>query len=262
MTYAAIDFDSDGHVATITLNRPEARNALSTGMKAELADALGRIEAADDISVLVITGAGDKAFCAGADIRERLDGGTTPAEFAVQQRRTVSLFSRIADLRIPTIAAINGAAVGGGAEIALCCDFRVAADQARFGLPEINLGVIPSGGGTQRLARLIGAGGAKRLVLTGAILDAGEARRLGLFDEVVPPTELQARTRELADSLATKAPLALRVAKQVIDEGAATSLEAGLELELQGAALLFATEDREEGMRAFVEKRAPKFRGR
>lgn len=262
MAFDTIQLDFDNHLAVLTLDRPEARNAITAAMKVEIGEALDRVEADDACRVLVITGAGDKAFCAGADIKERSGTDPTAAEFVARQRETVALFSRIAELRIPTIAALNGVAVGGGAEIALACDFRIAAAGARFGLTEINLGVIPAGGGTQRLARLIGTARAKRLILTGEVADADRALELGIIEEIVPDSELMAHTKAFAELLASKAPLAVEIAKAVIDKGAAGPLSAGLELELQGAGILFASEDRKEGMRAFLEKRTAQFSGR
>lgn len=260
--FATIKLELSGHVAVLTLNRPDARNALSAELKRELAEALDRIELDADCRTLIITGAGDKAFCAGADLKERAATDPSPPEFVESQRRTVELFSRIAALPFVTIAALNGVAAGGGAEIALCCDFRLAAEHARIGLTEINLGVIPAGGGTQRLSRLVGLSKAKQLVFTGALLDARLARDVGLVDEVCAPDTLMTRAWELAGSIAEKSPLAIRVAKQVLEKGFAAELDAGLELELQGAAILFASDDRKEGIRAFLEKRKPNFTGR
>ncbi len=262
MDFEALDLKFENHLAVLTLNRPEAHNAITAKMKEELALALDTIEGKEDCRVLIITGAGEKAFCAGADIKERSGTDPTATEFVASQRATIELFSRIANLRVPTIAALNGIAVGGGAEIALACDFRIAADTARFGLTEINLGVIPAGGGTQRLVRTIGLGPAKRLILTGEILPAAKAEALGLVDEIVPATELITHSQAFAEQLAGKAPMAVQIAKSVLNKSAEAPLAAGLEMELQGAAALFASDDRKEGMRAFLEKRPPRFTGR
>jgi len=247
-------------IATLTLNRPDRMNAISAAMKAELAQALDRIEDAR-ARVVIVTGAG-RAFCAGADIKERAGQEPTPAEFLAAQRRTHALFDRLAALEAPVIAAINGVALGGGLEIALCADIRLAAATARLGLTEVALGVIPAGGGTQRLPRLIGLGAAKRLVLTGQVLEAEAARAIGLVDEVTAPEALLDRARSIAAAIAAQPPLAVQAAKRVMDRGMETDLATGLEAELHAAAILFATEDRREGMRAFVEKRRPVFTGR
>ncbi len=256
-----LDVAADG-VATLTLNRPEAMNAITQRMKDELGDALTALEADTTVRVLVITGAGEKAFCAGADIKERSGTDPAPAEFFARQKATHQLFTRIEQFSRPVIAALNGVALGGGAEIALCADIRIAADTASFGLTEVNLGVIPAGGGTQRLPRLIGAAKAKELIFLGARMKAAQALELGLVSRVVPATDLQSAVRELAATLAAKPPLALRFAKQAIDQGMQTDLHTAMDFELYAASILFASEDRKEGMRAFLEKRSPRFTGR
>jgi enoyl-CoA hydratase len=250
----------EGGVATLTLDRPERMNAINAAMKAELAQALDVI-VEQCARVVVVTGAG-RAFCAGADIKERAGQEPTPAEFLAAQRKTHALFDRLATLDAPVIAAINGVALGGGLEIALCADIRIASASAKLGLTEVALGVIPAGGGTQRLPRLIGLGAAKRMVLTGQVLEAEAARALGLVDEVVAPEELLPHAAALAAAIAAQPPLAAQAAKRVMDRGMEADLATGLEAELHAAAILFATEDRKEGMRAFVEKRRPLFLGR
>ncbi len=262
MAFETIRLDIAGGVATLTLNRPDSMNSLNNMLKREFGEALEHLETSGAARVLVITGAGEKAFCAGADIKERSDTNPTPAEFIAAQRRTHALFSRIAALPLPVIAALNGAAFGGGLEIALCCDIRIAANHAKLGLPEVNLGVIPAGGGTQRLARLLGPAQAKRLIMTAATLNAPEALAQGLVDEVVPRAELTGHVAALAAGLAAKPPLALRFAKMTIDRGAEADMQTALEIELYAASLLFASEDRKEGMRAFIEKRKPQFMGK
>jgi enoyl-CoA hydratase len=252
---------ADG-VATLVLNRPDAMNAISQRMKDELGSALDAVDADDAVKVLIVTGAGPRAFCAGADVRERAGTDPTPAEFLVRQQATLRLFTRIEQLSKPVIAALNGVALGGGAEIALCADLRLMADTASIGLPEVNLGVIPAGGGTQRLPRLVGAARAKELIFTGARLTATEALAIGLVNRVLPAAELKVQADALARLIASKPPLAVRLAKQVIDRGMQTDGQTALGFELYAAAILFDTEDRKEGMRAFVEKRAPVFRGR
>jgi enoyl-CoA hydratase len=249
-------------VATLTLNRPQAMNAITQRMKEELGAALDAVETMVEARVLVITGAGRKAFCAGTDIKERSGTDPTPAEFYFRQQATHRLFSRIEQLSKPVIAAINGIALGGGVEIALCADLRVAAETASMGLTEVNLGVIPAGGGTQRLPRLIGPTRAKELIFTGTRLTAAEAAAIGLVNRVVPADELAAKVAELAEQIAAKPPLAVRFAKQAIDQGAQSDTQTAMAFELYAAAILFDTEDRKEGMRAFVEKRAPVFKGK
>ena len=252
---------ADG-VATLTLNRPQAMNAITQRMKDELAEVLDAVESDDAVRVLLITGAGPKAFCAGADIRERAGTDPTPAQFYFRQQATHRLFSRIERLSKVVVAAINGVAFGGGAEIALCADLRLMADSARIGLTEVDLGVIPAGGGTQRLPRLIGAARAKELILTAARLGADEALRIGLVNRVVPADALLAEASSLARTIASKPPLAARLAKQAIDQGLQADVQTAMAFELYAAAILFDTDDRREGMRAFVEKRTPVYRGR
>jgi len=256
-----LEVGEDG-VATLTLNRPEAMNAITQRMKEELAAALDAVAADERARVLLLTGAGGKAFCAGADIKERSGQDPTPAEFVFRQQATHRLFTRIEQFAKPVLCAINGVAFGGGAEIALCADIRLMADTASIGLTEVNLGVIPAGGGTQRLPRLVGTAKAKELIFTAARLQAGEALAIGLVNRVVPAADLMAAARDLARTIASKPPLAVRLAKQAIDKGGQADLQTALGFELYAAAILFDTEDRKEGMRAFVEKRAPQFRGR
>lgn len=260
--FETLELDVADGVATLTLNRPEAMNAITLRMKDELGVALDAVEADDAVRVLVITGAGSKAFCAGADIKERAGTEPTPAEFVFRQQATHRLFGRIEQCSKPVIAAINGVAYGGGAEIALCADIRLMADTASIGLTEVNLGVIPAGGGTQRLPRLVGAARAKEMVFTAARLGATQAAAIGLVNRVVPAAELAAQAAELAAAIASKPPLAVRLAKQAIDNGLQTDARTALAFELYAAAILFDTDDRREGMRAFVEKRVPEFRGR
>jgi enoyl-CoA hydratase len=252
---------ADG-VATLTLNRPTVMNAINQRLKDELALALDAVEADEQARVLLITGAGAKAFCAGADIKERAGSEPTPAEFVFRQQATHRLFNRIAEFSKPVVVALNGVAYGGGAEIALCADIRVMSDAASIGLTEVNLGVIPAGGGTQRLPRLVGVAKAKELIFTGKRLKADEALALGLVNRVVPAAELASQAHALAVLIASKPPLAVRLAKQAIDKGQQTDLHTALAFELYAAAILFDTEDRREGMQAFLEKRAPVFRGR
>lgn len=262
MAYDTLLLTVNDGVAMLTLNRPEAMNAITQRMKDELAAALDAVEADAAARVLVITGAGPKAFCAGADIKERVATDPTPAEFFFHQQATHRLFTRIEQFSKPVIAAINGVAYGGGAEIALCADIRIAADTASIGLTEVNLGVIPAGGGTQRLGRLIGAARAKEMIFTGARLSAADALAIGLVNRVVPAALLASQVAELAGQIAAKPPLAVRLAKQAIDKGLETDTQTAMYFELFAAAILFDTQDRKEGMQAFLEKRVPQFRGR
>lgn len=263
MALETLTFAVDAGVALITINRPDRMNAINQAMKADLAEVFDHLIPADaSIRAVIVSGAGEKAFCAGADIKDRGGEDPTAAEFVARQRKTYKLFDRIAAAPVPVIAAINGAALGGGCEIALCCDIRLMSRTAKIGLTEINLGIIPAGGGTQRLPRVVGAGVAKRLLFTGAVLTADQALAIGLVDEIVEPPELLTRAQALAALIATKPPLAVRHAKHVVDLGLETDIATGMEAELHAAAILFTSEDKHEGMRAFLEKRAPVFKGR
>ena len=262
MNYETLLVEVTDGVAVLTLNRPDAMNSINQQLKDDLGAALDAIDQDPGAKVLVVIGAGEKAFCAGADIKERAGSEPTPAEFYFRQQASHRLFDRIERFAKPVIAAINGVAFGGGAEIALCADVRLMADTASIGLTEVNLGVIPAGGGTQRLPRLIGASRAKELIFTGARLKADAALAIGLVNRVVPGGELRRNAVELATVIASKPPLAVRFAKQAIDQGLQTDSQTAMAFELYAAAILFDTDDRKEGMRAFVEKRPPRFVGR
>jgi enoyl-CoA hydratase len=246
-------------IGTITIDRVEKRNALNAVVRAELLEALDALRDDDDVRVIVITGAGDKAFVAGADIGEFAE--RTPIE-----QRTVMeamrVFDEVAAYPKPTLASINGYALGGGCELALACDIRIAARSAKLGQPEIKLGILPGGGGTQRLPRLVGYGRALRLILTGEIIGAQDAERIGLVDLVVDDAELAAHTRALAGAIAAHSPLTLRLAKAAVRASLETPLAAGLAYERELFITAFASEDRTEGVRAFLEKRPPDWRGR
>jgi enoyl-CoA hydratase len=246
-------------IALITINRPDKLNALNIATRKELADTLDELRNDDEVRVVVITGAGEKAFVAGADISE-FAGRTAIEQRAVMKARNI--FTAAEDFPKPLIAMINGFCLGGGCELALSCDIRIASDRARFGQPEINLGIIPGGGGTQRMTRLIGEGKAMQLVLTGEMIDAQEAHRLGLVNEVYPAAELEPKTMGLAHKIAEKSPVALAMAKTSVKNAARTNLREGLEREIDLFALCFSSEDKEEGVRAFLEKRKPQFKGR
>lgn len=248
-----------GRVALITINRPDKLNALNIATRKELADALDELRSDEEVRVVVITGAGEKAFIAGADISEF--AGRT----AVQQRavmKTRNIFVTAEDFPKPLIAMINGFCLGGGCELALSCDIRIASDRARFGQPEINLGIIPGGGGSQRMTRLIGEGKTMQMILTGEMIDAQEAYRLGLVNEVYPAAELETKTMEMANRIAEKSPVALAMAKTAVKNAARMNLREGLDQEVDLFALCFSSEDKEEGVRAFLEKRKPEFKGR
>lgn len=256
------EVDASG-VATITLNRPDRMNSLGGTMKQDLATALfERARRDDKVRCVVITGQGDRAFCAGADIKERAGEDPHSADYFVTQKYTHELFRGIETFEKPTIAAINGVALGGGLEIALCCDLRYAADSARLGLPEARLGILPAAGGTQRLPRLIGKSAALELLYTSRLLDAQQSLALGLVNGVHSADSLLEEVRKLARGIAAQPPLSIRFIKSAVLTGMETDMDVGLDVERYAAAMLISTEDRKEGMRAFVEKRAPVFRGR
>lgn len=261
MGYENILLERDGGVAWITINRPHVLNALNDATVLELGRALDELEPDDSVRVLVITGAGDKAFIAGADIKE-LQALTSAAEGQEKSLRGLRLLSKIEKFSRPVIMAINGYALGGGCELAMAGDIRLASDSAKLGQPEINLGIIPGWGGTQRLSRLVGKGAAKLLVFTGEMIDAAEALRLGLVDRVYPAAEFREKVAAFAGALAEKAPVALRLAKASINEGLETDLERGCYIEAANFGVVCATEDRVEGTGAFLEKRKPDFKGR
>jgi enoyl-CoA hydratase len=259
MSYETLRIERSGRVATITIDRPEKRNALNAVVRRELVQALDSMEMDDEVRVVVVTGAGDKAFVAGADIGEFAERTPIQQRAAMEGRR---VFDVVATFPKPTIAAINGYALGGGCELALACDLRVAARSARFGQPEVNLGILPGGGGTQRLPRLVGSGRAMRLILTGELIDAETAERIGLVDEVVDDDTLRERAAALADRIAGHSPVALRLIKEAVRAAAEMPLTAGLAFERELFVTAFSSEDRTEGVAAFLEKRSPDFRGR
>jgi enoyl-CoA hydratase len=250
---------ADGAIATITFNRPKALNALNAALLAELSYAVDAIKNDPKVRVLVLTGAGEKAFVAGADIKE-LDG-LTPLQAKAVAMKGQGTVDKIAALPIPVIAAVNGYALGGGAEMALACDFIYAADTASFGLPETSLGLIPGFGGTQRLARLIGPQQAKELIFTGKIITATQAQSLGWVNHVFPADELMPQVMTTAQALAGKGRVSLRAAKEAIDAGLETDLATGLKIEQNAFALCMASDDAREGTRAFIEKRKANFKG-
>lgn len=258
-SYETILVERRGPVALIIINRPEKRNALNIQMRQEGAAALDALREDASVRVVVFTGAGDRAFVAGADIAEFADST------AIRQRDVMlsrSLFTAVDVFPKPVIAMINGYCLGGGCELALACDLRIASDTAVFGQPEINLGIIPGGGGTQRLTRLIGEGKAMEMILTGNSVDAQTAFALGLVNLVVPLAELEVKTMEIAQRIAEKSPVALRLAKEAVKIASRSNLDEGLRREVDLFALCFSSEDKDEGVRAFLEKRKPDFQGR
>jgi enoyl-CoA hydratase len=246
-------------IATITINRPDKRNALNAVVRREIVEVLDELRDDANARVIILTGAGDRAFIAGADISEFAERTAIEQRAAMTGRR---LFEEIAAFPKPTIAMINGFALGGGCEVALACDLRIATRSAKLGQPEIRLGILPGGGGTQRLPRLVGPGRAMRLVLTGELIDATEAERIGLVDWVVADGTLRDRTMEIAITIAGYSPIALELAKTAIRVAMEAPLSAGLAHERELFVAAFASDDRVEGVRAFLEKREPRFTGR
>jgi enoyl-CoA hydratase len=258
-SYETLLVERRGRVAIVTINRPEKRNALNIQTRAEGAAALEELREDEGVRVVVFTGAGDKAFIAGADIGE-FAGRTAVTQRDVMTGR--SLFTAIDTFPKPVIAMINGYCLGGGCELALACDLRIASERASFGQPEINLGIIPGGGGTQRLTHLVGEGKAMELILTGEIIDAQTAYSYGLVNTVVAAEELEAKTMEIANRIAEKSPVALRMAKEAVKTASRSTLDEGLRREIDLFALCFSSEDKDEGVTAFLEKRKPEFKGR
>ena len=257
MPYETILFEKRGALADITLNRPERLNALNLQLAQDLNQAISDIEADEEVRVVILHGAG-RAFCAGADIKAMGEGESSTA-----LGRAISAFhTRLEGLSMVTIAAVHGYATGGGCELALACDLRLAASSARFGLPEVKLGLLPGAGGTQRLTRIVGVGRAKMAMYTGDPVDAETALQWGLVNQVAPDDELLEQAGALAQTLLERPPLAVRLIKSCIDVGSQMDLRSGLEYEGRCAHILGASEDAEEGTRAFREKRAGTFKGR
>jgi enoyl-CoA hydratase len=259
MAFENIIFQVDAGIATITFNRPKALNALNQALLAELSKALDDVAADEGIRVLILTGAGEKAFVAGADIGELATFNTLQAKHFSKAGHAI--IAKLQELPIAVIAAVNGFALGGGSEIALACDFIYAADTAKFGLPEINLGLIPGFGGTQRLPRLIGANRAKELIFTGKMLTAAEADHVGLVNKVVPAAALMEEVLKTAQDIAAKGRVSLRAVKQAINQGLNVDLVSGCLMEVDAFAIALASPDAKEGTAAFLEKRKPEFKG-
>ena len=257
MEYQNILLESQGRVSILTINRPEKRNALNQATRDEMIAAMEVLPGSGQ-RVLIITGAGEKAFIAGADIGE-FEGRTALDQREVMRQRRV--FDAIEDCPLPVIAMINGFCLGGGMEVALSADIRIAGENARLGQPEINLGIIPGGGGTQRLTRLVGEGKSMELILTGDIIDAGVAYDLGLVNHVVAPNDLRRFTLGLASRIADKSPVALALAKESIKNAGRMGIREAMTAETDLFCLAFTSDDKREGVAAFLEKRKPEFKG-
>ena len=256
--YQNILLEKKGGIATITINRPDKLNALNADTLKEIRDALKNIREDKESRVVIITGAGEKAFIAGADVSVMSKASASEAcDFSSAGQE---IFSEIENFPMPVIAMINGFALGGGCELAMACDIRIASDRARFAQPEINLGIIPGWGGTQRLPRLVGVGLAKELIFTGDMIDAAAAEKIGLVNKVVEHEKLHSTTMEIANKIASKSAVALKFAKAAVNAG--SDLGAGLRSEANLFGILFTTEDAKEGLSAFLEKRKPQFKGK
>jgi len=260
MDYHHIIYNKNGGISRIKINRPEKRNALNRETRLEMAHALNDARTDPEIRVLVLSGEGEKSFVAGSDLTELSAFSPLQLEGFLSTLGQ-SLYTQFAELEKPSIAMIQGLCLGGGLELAMACDMRIASDDSKFGQPEILLGIIPGGGGTQRLARLVGVGAAMELIFTGTVIDADEAFRIGLVNKICPPGELEAVTMKIAAQISRQSPLALKWAKKSITMGQEVGLTAGLAYEAMAECLLFTSRDRTEGMQAFLEKRKPSFKG-
>lgn len=258
--YKTLIFEKKENIGLLTINRPQKLNAISNELTSELKKFLDEVENDEGLRVLVITGAGDKAFVAGADINELVDRDARIGRRVSQERQEI--FSRIENLHVPVIAAVNGYALGGGLELALACSIRICSEKAQFGAPEVKLGIIPGDGGTQRLPRLIGQGRSMEMILTGDFIDAQEAYRIGLVNKVFPHEKLMEKAMELAQKIASRPPLAVRYAKEAVNRSQEGDSASGYALESYLHALSCTTEDKKEGVTAFLEKRKGKFKGK
>ncbi|MBP2073355.1 short-chain-enoyl-CoA hydratase [Thermoanaerobacterium butyriciformans] len=250
-------FNKDDGVAIITINRPKSLNALNYETLKELDSALDKAEDDKDVKVVIITGSGEKAFVAGADIAEMKN--MTPLEAKKFSEYGQSVFRKIETLSKPVIAAVNGFALGGGCELSMACDIRIASKNAKFGQPEVGLGIIPGFSGTQRLPRIIGTSKAKELIFTGEMINSDEAYRIGLISKIVELSDLIEESKKLAKTIMSKSQIAISLAKEAINKGMETDIDTGNTIEAEKFSLCFTTEDQKEGMNAFSEKRTPKF---
>lgn len=255
--FEQVELLAEGGVATVRLNRPDRHNALGSRLVEELGEALDEVEGAGEARVMILTGAGERAFCSGVDLKERSRMG---ADERWSHNRALNAFAeRLARLQVPTIAALNGLAFGGGLEITLACDFRIAVEGAEFALPEVGIGIVPGAGGTQRLPRLVGPTRAKEMILTGRRISAGSALEMGLVSKVVTPGELMEEARALAAEISANSPFALAHAKAAVDLALETTLEQGLRYETAAIRATLASEDYGIGLAAFAQKRTPEF---
>jgi len=259
MPYENIIVELEGPIGIIKFNRPKALNALNSATLSELKAAGTELDLAKEIKVVIVTGEGDKAFVAGADIQEMKD--MTPTQATAFSHKGHAALGTLENMRKPVIAAVNGYALGGGFEVALACDMIYASEKARVGFPEVTLGIFPGFGGTQRTARLIGLAKAKELVMSGKVITAQEAYEMGLVNKVLAPDQLMASVRELAAKILAAGPIGVGFAKYLVNRSLSLDIDSGLELEATTFGLCFGTSDQKEGMTAFVEKRTPTFQG-
>jgi len=259
MSWNNILVELDNEIAVLTINRPKALNALDSEVLKELSAAMAELEANPAVRAIIITGSGDKAFVAGADIAYMLS--LTPMQAKEFSRLGQSVFSQIENTSKPVIAAVNGFALGGGCELSMACDIRIASEKAKFGQPEVSLGILAGFGGTQRLARLVNPGIAKEMLFTGEMYDAQTALRVGLVNKVVPAEELMDVCKKMARRIASMGPVGVRLTKEAVNQGQNMDIEKAFNLEADLFGLVFSTSDQTEGMRAFLEKRKAEFKG-